>query len=387
MDWTLASMTERRVFMPFTAGLLRNRAVRIVFLLVLLACSTTPVARAMFRRPSIRTISRQAGSSAGGSKVVITGSGFQAGATVAFGVSPSKSSTVIDGTRMEVITPPHAPGLVNIVVTNPDHGTSTLKDSFEYMQAADTYYFNENFEDGSLGKVVGETDGVGNCQIPQVQTKFAATGTNAVRTGALNTGPCSTSRLTYGFCNAEGHDFHNVGVYPCNPAAANANGFYARFRIMLDQNAIDACKTNQCKLHLARYQPGEPCQPPSRLTNCPWDQTGLGPALGSNPTNNLATFPDSGLVNGLALTPPVPLLAGVWYEIEFHYIRNTTIHVGMYTMWVNGVKAISYRDVTIGSDDLAAKQTLQVGLVVNESPVAAFNIYIDDVAAADGWIE
>jgi hypothetical protein len=325
---------------------------------------------------SVASILPEVGSSAGGTSVTVTGTGFNTGATVTFGGTPATAVSFVSSTTLRVTTPPHgATSAAAVVVTNPDGGSASLTSGFDYEPAATVTYFSEDFENGTTGSLAAVTDETGNSITPSIQTSFVANGGHSVRMGCLNSGNCSSSRLDFGFCGAEGYpQFGNVT--PCNPGAANPNGFYHRFWIMLDQSAIDSCGPNQCKVHLARYNPG---------ADFPWDQTGLGAALGSS--TNWSSFSDSGLVAGFGLRPAVPLVAGVWYEMQFHYVRNTATHVGTYTMWINGVKVTSYSDPAIGSDDLSARQTLQIGLVVNESAIGAFNIYVDNVAAADGWID
>ena len=68
--------------------------------------------------PSIRSVSPNAGITSGETLVEITGSGFQPGLTVSLGgvrISPS-----VWGDTIFVWTLPHAAGLVDVVVTNPD---------------------------------------------------------------------------------------------------------------------------------------------------------------------------------------------------------------------------------------------------------------------------
>jgi hypothetical protein len=57
-------------------------------------------------------------------------------------------------------------------------------------------------------------------------------------------------------------------------------------------------------------------------------------------------------------------------------------------MWVNGKLLNDFSCSTLGSDLLAAQQALWIGAVVSEvlSSVATA-VYVDNVAAANGWIE
>jgi hypothetical protein len=79
------------------------------------------------------------GPSAGGTVVVLTGRGYQAGATVTFAGVPGTAVTVVSSERITVTTPAHAIGPVDVVVTNPDASTGTLTDGFTYEDVAPDY--------------------------------------------------------------------------------------------------------------------------------------------------------------------------------------------------------------------------------------------------------
>lgn len=64
--------------------------------------------------------------------MVITGTGFQAGATVTFG-GTAATALVVTPTSITGLTPAHAAGLVDVKVTNPDGGSATLTNGFHYV--------------------------------------------------------------------------------------------------------------------------------------------------------------------------------------------------------------------------------------------------------------
>lgn len=64
---------------------------------------------------------------------VISGIGFGDGATVTFGGSSAISVVVVDQYTITCVTPAHAAGAVNVVVTNADGGTATLTNGFTYV--------------------------------------------------------------------------------------------------------------------------------------------------------------------------------------------------------------------------------------------------------------
>jgi glucose/arabinose dehydrogenase len=96
---------------------------------IYLATETGLLARVVNPNPTalaLSSLSRFSGSSRGGDSVVISGAGFLPGATVAFGESPASAIGFVDSTRLEVTTPAHATGVVDVVVTNPGGVSATL---------------------------------------------------------------------------------------------------------------------------------------------------------------------------------------------------------------------------------------------------------------------
>jgi alpha-tubulin suppressor-like RCC1 family protein len=83
--------------------------------------------------PTVTGISPSAGSTLGGTPVTITGTGFVSGATVTLGGGAATSVTVVSATTVTAVTPAHAAGVVNLVVTNPDTQTGTLALAFTYV--------------------------------------------------------------------------------------------------------------------------------------------------------------------------------------------------------------------------------------------------------------
>ena len=79
--------------------------------------------------PVVTNISPAAGPPAGGTRVTITGTGFVAGTTVAFGGIAGTNVVVISATQITVVTPLNQPAAtVDVVVTNPDGRSGTLHD-------------------------------------------------------------------------------------------------------------------------------------------------------------------------------------------------------------------------------------------------------------------
>ena len=82
--------------------------------------------------PSVTQVSPSSGLATGGTSVTITGANFQGGATVTFGGTAATGITFVNATTLTAATPAHAPGVVNVIVTNPDGQAATLAGGFTY---------------------------------------------------------------------------------------------------------------------------------------------------------------------------------------------------------------------------------------------------------------
>ena len=82
--------------------------------------------------PTVTSINPTSGTTGGGTPVTITGTGFLAGATVAFGGTAATGVTVASSTSITATTPAHAAGAVNVVVTNTDAQSGTRTNGYTY---------------------------------------------------------------------------------------------------------------------------------------------------------------------------------------------------------------------------------------------------------------
>jgi len=84
--------------------------------------------------PTITAINPTSGPATGGSRVTITGTGFQSGLTVRFGGPTGPTATIISVSSAQIVltTPAQAAGTVDVVVTNPDGGTVTRAGVYTY---------------------------------------------------------------------------------------------------------------------------------------------------------------------------------------------------------------------------------------------------------------
>ncbi|MEP6471804.1 MAG: IPT/TIG domain-containing protein, partial [Acidobacteriota bacterium] len=84
--------------------------------------------------PTVASVESPSGSVRGGEVVVVTGSGFLPGVVVTFGGAPGTDVTLLDSssTRLSVVTPAHAAGTVDVVVTNSDGRSATLPGAYVF---------------------------------------------------------------------------------------------------------------------------------------------------------------------------------------------------------------------------------------------------------------
>ena len=83
--------------------------------------------------PTVSSISPTSGTTAGGTAVTITGTGFLGGATVSLGGTAATSVTVVNSTTITATTAAHTAGAVNVVVTNSDGQAGTLTNGYTYV--------------------------------------------------------------------------------------------------------------------------------------------------------------------------------------------------------------------------------------------------------------
>lgn len=83
--------------------------------------------------PTVTAVTPSSGSTAGGTSVTITGTGFENGATVTFGANSATSVTVVDSTTITASTPSGAAGLTDVTVTNTSTLAGTLANAYTYV--------------------------------------------------------------------------------------------------------------------------------------------------------------------------------------------------------------------------------------------------------------
>ena len=173
--------------------------------------------------PTVTSLNPNSGPTAGGNGLTITGTGFQAGATVSFGGTAATGVTVASSMSIVATAPAHAAGAVDVVITNPDGQSATLPGGYSYSAAEGSLGLNvaqgdPNSATVAAGKTASYTLAIGgegmggtasltctgapvgaNCSVPGSQafsatsaTPFAVQITTTARTTAALTRPDST---------------------------------------------------------------------------------------------------------------------------------------------------------------------------------------------------
>lgn len=94
--------------------------------------NSIPVSYVYETAPVVQSVSPFTGSTAGGTRVTINGSGFLGATAVNFGSTPATSFTVLANDEIFAIPPAHSPGTVQITVTTPG-GTSATSAGANYL--------------------------------------------------------------------------------------------------------------------------------------------------------------------------------------------------------------------------------------------------------------
>jgi hypothetical protein len=98
---------------------------------------TAALDEAKLSPPTLVSVVPPEGPFSGGTAITITGTGFQAGATVTIGNILCSLITIVSDTTITCVTPPHAIGAVTVTINNPDGQQVTLTNAYAFR---DTVY-------------------------------------------------------------------------------------------------------------------------------------------------------------------------------------------------------------------------------------------------------
>jgi hypothetical protein len=87
--------------------------------------------------PTLTAVAPSTGDVAGATRITLTGTGFTPGSTVTLGGAPATQVSYVTATELSALTPPHAPGSVDVVVSS-DGVPATLAGGFTYTRGAPT---------------------------------------------------------------------------------------------------------------------------------------------------------------------------------------------------------------------------------------------------------
>jgi hypothetical protein len=88
--------------------------------------------------PTVTAATPSSGPTAGGTEILITGTGFVATPTVTVGGETCTSPTFLDASQIECTTGTHGAGTVDVIVTNPDAQTGTALSAYTYVSPSPT---------------------------------------------------------------------------------------------------------------------------------------------------------------------------------------------------------------------------------------------------------
>jgi hypothetical protein len=83
--------------------------------------------------PTLLSVTPSTGPASGGETVTLLGTGFEAGAAVAFGGTMAATVEFVNSTNLTVLTPPSIAGTVDVLLTNADGQSVALTNGFTYL--------------------------------------------------------------------------------------------------------------------------------------------------------------------------------------------------------------------------------------------------------------
>lgn len=175
--------------------------------------------------PQLIGITPVSGPTAGGTAISISGKNFLGGATVRLGGIVATSVTVLNSGNISAVTPSHAPGIVDVSVTNPDGQSALLPGGYQYRLACESVVQDDT--------------------VPQITiltpTLNAHLQTESVLVAGSYSGPSNTAVTVNGVVAiTDGHHFYVNDV----PLRAGANVIRATAATLAGKTAISQTQVN-----------------------------------------------------------------------------------------------------------------------------------------------
>ncbi|MFF8770826.1 beta strand repeat-containing protein [Kitasatospora sp. NPDC015120] len=163
--------------------------------------------------PAVTGLAPTSGSTAGGTAVTLTGSGFTGATAVAFGATAAASFTVNSDTSITATAPAHAAGTVDVTVTTPGGTSATgTADHYTYVAPAPTV----------TGLDPGHGPTAGGTTVTLTGSGF--TGATAVAFGATAAASFTVNSDTSITATAPAHAAGTVDVTVTTPGGTSATG-------------------------------------------------------------------------------------------------------------------------------------------------------------------
>ena len=192
--------------------------------------------------PTITTaLSPNSGPGSGGTAVTITGTGFVSGGSlgVTFGGNAATAVTVVNANTITCTTPPHASGVVDVVLTNGDGQPTTVTNGFTYDTSPVVSAIRPNsgsvagaggviIEGTNLSTVTSVTFGATGGTIISTTATQLVVAAPAHAAGTVNvavTNPVGTYTITNGFTYVDNDDAARDFFVTTNPSARWSYGY------------------------------------------------------------------------------------------------------------------------------------------------------------------
>jgi len=152
--------------------------------------------------------------------MIINGTGFVDGATVTFGGSAATSVIIVNAFTITCLTPAHAVGLVDVVVTNPDGQSATLTNGYRYSTTFDSPGLDDQFVESTPDPPAPDWTLVDSPN-PTVLSVVASSGTKNGGTRVIVTGTDfdSGASVTFGGSSAINVIYINSKAIVCTTPA------------------------------------------------------------------------------------------------------------------------------------------------------------------------
>ena len=165
------------------------------------------------------SVSPSSGPSSGGTGVTLTGSALVGATAVTFGGNPATSFNVVDSNTVTAVTPAHAPGPVDVVITTPS-GNATSTNGYTYR----TTELGESAYGGIIACLNGGLNNlIAATADNSTSIQWGGSGTNISSASSTTDGQTNTTRIvevlgessTYAARLCSNYEVDSQGKTPC----------------------------------------------------------------------------------------------------------------------------------------------------------------------------